>query len=88
MRKCYNVSINPIDENNDIVSKSWIVYRNGIVAKLAEDLVNPNTNRKKLTTLTSTLTDPRNAFESFCAPIFCDIIRNYPSPTFGLLDTS
>jgi len=41
MRKCYSASRSQIDENNDIVSKSWIVYRHGIVAKLtsaAEDL--------------------------------------------------
>src|SRR6218665_3232075 len=31
---------------------------------------NPTTNPKTLTTLT--LTNPHNAFESFCAPIFCD----------------
>src|SRR6218665_2996270 len=34
MRKCYSVSRSPIDENNDSVSKSWIVFRHGIVAKL------------------------------------------------------
>ena len=33
MRECYSASISPIDENNDSVSKSWIVYRHGIVAK-------------------------------------------------------
>src|SRR6218665_1567656 len=32
----------------------------------------PNTNPRALTTLTLTLTDPYSAFESFCAPIFCD----------------
>src|SRR6218665_2268985 len=32
--KCYSVSRSPIDENNDSVSKSWIVIRHGIVAKL------------------------------------------------------
>jgi len=48
MHKCYSVSRSPIDENNDSVSKSWIVFRHGIVAKLtfgtefsaAEDLAN------------------------------------------------
>jgi len=30
----YSVSRSAIDENNDIVSKSWIVYHHGIVAKL------------------------------------------------------
>jgi len=33
MRKCYSVSRSPIDENNDSVSKSWIVFRHGIAAK-------------------------------------------------------
>jgi len=32
MLKCYSVSISPFDENNDSVSKSWIVFRHGIVA--------------------------------------------------------
>src|SRR6218665_3188055 len=31
--KCYSASISPIDENNDSVSKSWIVFRHRIVAK-------------------------------------------------------
>ena len=47
MHTCYSVSRNPMDEDNDIVSRSWIAYRHGIVAKLtsaavftaAEDLV-------------------------------------------------
>ena len=34
MRKCYSVSRSPINENNDSVSKSWVVFRHGIVAKL------------------------------------------------------
>src|SRR6218665_132567 len=33
MRKCNGVIRSPINEN-DIVSKSWIVFRHGIVAKL------------------------------------------------------
>ena len=44
---------------------------------LSNDYTNPNTNPKTLTTLTLTLTDPRDAFECFCAPIFCDLIWNY-----------
>jgi len=32
MRKCYSVR-SPIDENNDSVSKTWIIFRNEIVAK-------------------------------------------------------
>jgi len=39
MHKCYSVSRSPIDENNDIVSKSWIIYRHGIVAKLTSAAV-------------------------------------------------
>jgi len=36
MNKCCSVSRNfrPIDENNDIVNGSWIVFRHGMVAKL------------------------------------------------------
>src|SRR6218665_491813 len=34
MRKCYCVSRSSIDENNYSVSKSWILYRHGIAAKL------------------------------------------------------
>jgi len=33
-RKCYSVRRSPIDENNDSVSKSWIVFHHRIVAKL------------------------------------------------------
>jgi len=34
MRKCYNVSRSSFDENNDSVSRSWIVFRHVLVAKL------------------------------------------------------
>jgi len=34
MRKCYNVSRSPIDENNDSLSKSKIVFRHEVVAKI------------------------------------------------------
>src|SRR6218665_1353029 len=44
---------------------------------LSSNYTNPNTNPKALTTLTLTLTDPHGAFESFCAPAFCDFVRNY-----------
>src|SRR6218665_403515 len=42
LAKCYSVSRSQIDENNDIVSKSWIVsvYRHGIVAKPTSAAVN------------------------------------------------
>jgi len=38
---------------------------------LSNDYTNPNTNQKTLTTLILTLTDPHDAFEKFCAPVFC-----------------
>src|SRR6218665_3535795 len=41
-----------------------------------------------LTALNLTLTDPHGAFESFCAPIFCDFIRNYYMSELGHIDTS
>jgi len=44
---------------------------------LSNDYTNPNTNPKTLTTLALTLTDHRDALESFCEPVFCDFIRNY-----------
>jgi len=34
MRKCYSVSRSLIDESNDSVGRSWIVFHHGIVAKL------------------------------------------------------
>ena len=44
---------------------------------LSTDYNNPNTNPKTLTTLALTLTDHHNSFESFCALVFCDFVRNY-----------
>jgi len=44
---------------------------------LSDDYTNPNTNPTTLTTLALTLTDPLDAFESFCVLLFCDFIRNY-----------
>src|SRR6218665_502022 len=35
---------------------------------------------RTLTTLTLTLTDHHDAFESLCAPLFCDFIQNYFAP--------
>ena len=49
---------------------------------------NNNTNPKTLTTLTLTLADPHGAFESFCAPAFCDFIRNYSCTVDGAVVTS
>ena len=44
---------------------------------LFNDYTNPNTNPKIFTALILTLTDNLDAFESFCAPVFCDFIQNY-----------
>jgi len=44
---------------------------------LCNDYANHNTNPKTLMALILTLKDPLDAFESFCAPVFCDLIRNY-----------
>ena len=52
---------------------------------------NHNTNPKILTAGILTLNDRHDAFESFCAPVFGDFIRNYflsDSETVGFLDTS
>jgi len=43
---------------------------------LSNDYTNPNTIPRTLKTLTLTLTDPHDAFESFCAPVVCDFIWN------------
>jgi len=32
--KCYSLSRSSIDENNENVSRSWIVFRHDVVAKL------------------------------------------------------
>jgi len=39
-RKCYSVSKSAIEENNDSVSKSWIVFRHGIVVKFTSAVEN------------------------------------------------
>ena len=52
---------------------------------------NPNTNPRTLTADILTINDRHNDFESFCALVFCDFIRNYfllEFESFGLLDTS
>src|SRR6218665_3028185 len=48
------------------------------------------TNPKTLRAGILTRNDRHDAFERFCAPVFCDFIRNYflsDSETFELLDT-
>ena len=44
---------------------------------MSNDYNNPNANPKTLTMLNLTLTDPHDAFEICCAPVFCEFIRNY-----------
>ena len=36
-------------------------------------------------TLILILTDPHDAFESFCALVFCDFVRNYSSIANGAI---
>src|SRR6218665_346026 len=55
---------------------------------LSNDCTNPNTNHKTLTMLALTLADHHYAFESFCAPVFCDFVRNYYSTVDGAVLTS
>jgi len=49
---------------------------------------NDYTNPKTITTLALTLTDPHGAFENFCAPEFCDFVRNYSCTVDGAVVTS
>jgi len=55
---------------------------------LSNDYTNPNTNPKTLMTLALTLADHHGDFESFCAPVFCDFIRNYSCTVDGAVVTS
>src|SRR6218665_343350 len=43
-------------------------------------------SRKRLRT--AALTDHHDAFESFCAPVFCDFVRNYSCTVDGAVVTS
>jgi len=54
-------------QNGDVTREMKFVFN---------DYSNPNTNPKTLTTLALTLTDPQDAFDSFCAPVFCDFARS------------
>src|SRR6218665_3899183 len=58
------------------------------VKLLSNDYTNPNTNPRTLTMLTLTQTDPQDTFESFCAPVFCNFIRNYYCTVDGAIVTS
>ena len=55
---------------------------------LSNDYTNPNTNPKTLTEGILTLNDRHEAFESFCAPVFCDFMRNYSGSDVIALVTS
>ena len=55
---------------------------------LSNDYTNPNTNPKTLTTLALTLADHHDAFESFCARVFWDFVRNYSCTVDGAVVTS
>jgi len=59
-------------------------YNNLIISN---DYTNPNTNPKTLTTLAMTLADHHDAFESYCAAMFCDFVRNYSCTVNGALVT-
>ena len=60
----------------------------GDVTREVEFLSNYYTNPKTLTTLALTLADHHDAFESFCAPIVCDFVRNYSCTVDGAVVTS
>jgi len=49
---------------------------------------NPDTNPKTLTTLSLTLTEHQDAYESFYAPVLCDFARNYFCTVDGAVVTS
>src|SRR6218665_1198599 len=55
---------------------------------LSNDYTNPNINPKILTTLALARVDHHDAFESFCAPVFCDFVRNYSCTVDGAVVTS
>src|SRR6218665_3594962 len=55
---------------------------------LSNDYTNPNTNPKTPMRLALTLADHPDAFESFCAPVFCDFVRNYSCTINGAVVTS
>src|SRR6218665_850164 len=52
---------------------------------LSNDYTNPNTNTKTLTTLSLALTNPHDDFESLCAPVLCNFVRNYSGAYVGPL---
>jgi len=55
---------------------------------LSNDYTDPNTNPKTHKTLNLTQTDLHDAFEIFCAPVFCYFTRNYSGSELGPLVTS
>jgi len=58
------------------------------VTREVEFLSNVYTNPKTLTTLALTLADHHDAFESPCAPVFCDFARNYSCTVDGAVVAS
>jgi len=48
---------------------------------LSNDYTNPNTNPSTLTTLALSLADHHDAFESFCASVFCTLYETIPAPS-------
>ena len=80
---------------NAIVPERHVIaefYRLGDVTRevecMSNDYTNPNTNPKTLTTLALTLTDHHDDFESFCAAVFCDLVRNYSCTVNGAVGPS
>ena len=59
-----------------------------LVTREVDFLSNDYTNPKTLTTLALTLADHYDAFESFCAPVFCDFVRKYSCTVDGAVVTS
>src|SRR6218665_444113 len=55
---------------------------------LSIDYTNLDTNPKIPTTLALALADHHDAFESSCAPVFCDFVRNYSCTVDGAVVTS
>ena len=55
---------------------------------MSNDYTNLNNKPKTLTTLTLTLTNPHDVFESFCAPVFCYFKRSYSGTYVDPLVTS
>ena len=77
-----------LDQSVKWLRKVTTLWLDSDVKFLPNDYTNPNTNPNTLMTLSVTLTDPHDAFESFYTPVFCDFIRNYSGTYVGPLVTS